>query len=106
MLAEPITRENAAEYARRATISREANRAARKAAELANHAKPPIEPEIHRVVKAMKQVSVLSDDYKRLSDILDKLWAKAFATQGAVKSSRSRRDFTPAEPIELGTPQG
>lgn len=102
MLAAPITRENAADYARRATISREANRAARKVALEQSHAKPPIEPEIHRIVKAMSKLPILSDDYKELAKILSDLWNKAFPTQGATRA-RSRRDSqSPVEPI---TPQ-
>jgi hypothetical protein len=98
-LAPPFTRENAAEMARRAVASRMANAAAR-ALTLEKAAKrPPVEIEVHRVVKAMSRLGVTTKEYRTLSTILDSLWSKAFPTQGPQRSRASRS--SQQSPVEI-----
>jgi hypothetical protein len=96
--APPFTAENAREMAMRSVESR---RAKRKAIVEAS-AKPSIEPEINRVVRAMKKIPVESEQHDRLSRKLKELWSLAFPTQGAVKSRGSRQQPAQVEPL---TPQ-
>lgn len=103
-LAPPFTKENAGEMARRATISREANRIGAKLSREQAQTRPPIEVEVHRVAGAMSKLPVTSKEYSRLAGLLDTLWDKAFSKQGAVKARGSRRESIRLEPVE--TPQG
>ncbi len=105
-LAPPFTRENAAENARKAVASREANRLARSIALREAVKRPDIEFEVHRVRQAMKSTPVTSELYGELVKRLDSLWNKAFPTQGAVKSKSTRRESARIEPEpEPSTPQ-
>jgi len=85
--APPFTHENAREMAMRSVEVRRNKIKAR----LQLSERPKIEPEIHRIVKAMSKLSVTSDDYVRLSGILERLWNKAFPTQGAARPSKRER---------------
>jgi len=105
MLATPFTRETAADNARKAVISRERNRAAKKAAMTASpnfDAKGRMEKQIERLLNWMDALGDSKKDKQQfllLSSALDRLWNKAFPTQGAVKS-RGNRDRQPmAQPI-------
>jgi hypothetical protein len=90
-LAPPFTRENAADNARKAVISREANRYARALALEQAVKRPDVEFEIHRLREAMKHEPVTSQLYGELVKRLDLLWNKAFPTQAAVRSRPNRR---------------
>jgi hypothetical protein len=61
-------------------------------------ARPSIEPEINRIVKAMKKLRVESPEHDKLSRKLKDLWSLAFPTQAAVKTGRQRTNYVPAEP--------
>ena len=101
--APPFTRENASEMGKRGNIASAETKRRNITAQNEISAKPQIEPEIHRIVKAMKRIQVTSEDYKELAAILDKLWNKAFPTQGAVKSRQTRSAapiLTPRTPQE------
>jgi hypothetical protein len=96
-LAPPITKANAAEYARRATIARERNRAAKKAEILASpdlHARKEVEEQIQKVLKWMKK-SQSKDEHAKLARTLDSLWSKAYPTVKATKSGRQSRQERP-----------
>ena len=101
MLAPPITRENAADYARRATISRENNRRIlrekAKAMQTPAYANSRAVAQVNKVLRWMEDESD-REEYAKLAAILDRLWNKAYPTQGAVKSGRSRQVYAPAEP--------
>jgi hypothetical protein len=94
-LAPPFTRENAAEMARRATIARERNRAARKAEILASpglYAQKEVEKQIQKVLKWMDKTED-KKEFARLCATLDRLWNKVFPTQAAVRPQRQRRSL-------------
>jgi hypothetical protein len=102
-LAPPITKENAAEYARRATIARELNRAVRNG----QHAN--LKPELSAQARAQVQVNkVLKwmekerdfDKYAQLAAVLDRLWNKAYSTQGSQRPPKNRDRSPSAIPIE------
>jgi hypothetical protein len=99
-----FTAENAAEMARRGVEIRAKRKQDRINAEQALIAKPMVEPEVNRIVKAMSKLNVTSDDYARLAAILDRLWNKAFPTQGAVKSRSSRPIHPSVEPLPVSQP--
>jgi hypothetical protein len=103
-LAEPFTRENARENQIKAVRAYHAGKKAKILALEQLTARPAIEPEIHRITRALQRYSPISDEYARLVTHLDKLWSKAFPVQAAVRSGRSRREYAPAQPVE--TPQG
>ncbi|HXC35045.1 MAG TPA: hypothetical protein VNV43_04170 [Candidatus Acidoferrales bacterium] len=91
-LAPPITKENAAEYTRRATTARERNRAARKAAILASpdlHARKEVEREIYRTLDWMKKAKS-REEHAALARTLDTLWSKAFPEVRATKPTTRR----------------
>jgi len=88
-LAPPITKENAAEYARRATVARERNRAIRKQQILASpdvHARKEVEHEIYKILRWMKKTKS-HKEYAGLARTLDSLWSKAFPEVKATKPS-------------------
>ncbi len=100
--APPFTSANASEMGKRSAEARKA----KIRAQMLNNARPPIEPEINRVVKAMSKLPVTSDDYLRLSGILERLWNKAFPTQAAVRSKPTRATLAVPEPsVEPVQPQ-
>lgn len=101
-LAPPFTRETAADNARKAVISREANRKARTIALQEAVKRPDIEFEVHRVRQAMKSTPVTSELYGELVKRLDSLWNKAFPTQGAARPGRARSSMPD---LPLPTPQ-
>jgi hypothetical protein len=91
-LAPPITKENAAEYARRATIARERNRAARRDRILASpddHARKEVEKQIQKVLRWMEKAED-KKEYARLCAVLDRLWSKAYAEVRPTKRSIGR----------------
>jgi hypothetical protein len=99
-LAPRFTRENAAYFARRATISREANRAAKRAARNAEflaspytYARKEVEREINRVLTWMEKCTPDQEAYARLVSVLDKLWDKAYPAQARVKTKPIRPTF-------------
>lgn len=98
MLAPPFTRENAADNARKATISRERNRAARKAEFLASDDATPIKRakvQVNRVLAWMEKCKDKAE-YARLVAMLDRLWPMAYPKQASVKSKPQRRSYFPA----------
>ena len=93
-LAPPITKANAADYARRATISRERNRAERKAQILASpdtHARKEVEREINRILAWMRKTKS-REEHAKLARTLDSLWTKAFPQ---IKSTKPRPQCPP-----------
>lgn len=91
-LAPPITKENAAEYARRATIAREKNRARRKAEFLAWPdvcARKEIEKQIRKVLRWMDGAED-KKEYARLCVVLDRLWKKAYGEVRPTKRPTGR----------------
>jgi hypothetical protein len=98
-LAPPFTKANAAEYARRATISRERNRARRKQELLGSpdlHARKEIEKQIQKVLRWMEKAED-KKEYGRLCVVLDRLWNKAYAEVRPSKRPMSR----PSVAVEL-----
>ena len=101
MLAPPITKENAADYARRATIARELNRAQGPKAY-----KPfPASREAFAQTRAKKQVDKVlrwmekeksKDEYAKLAATLDRLWSMAYPKQGNAKPRSSNRRSAPS----------
>lgn len=102
-----FTKENAAEHGRRGAevtnAIRRANKAARiTAANLATAQSATTEYEVKRVLRAMQRLPVTGDAYARLAGILDRLWNKAYPTQGTTKAGRQRPAelAAPIEPVE------
>lgn len=107
-LAPPITKANAAEYARRATASRERNRAERKEQILASpdlHARKEVEREIYRILGWMKK-SKSREEHAKLARTLDSLWKKAFPEIKATKpnSLPRRPSWVVDEPMQPLSP--
>lgn len=98
--APPFTSANASEMGKRSAEARKLKIKAQND----SSAKPAIEPQINRIVAAMKKEKVTSDNYALLVGHLDRLWNKAFPTQGAVKSRANLRQQPIAEPISLSEP--
>lgn len=107
-LAPPFTRENAGQYARLATIAREANRAAllSRARGFGQNQIGPVKEaqrEVRRIVRLLHKCDPLSAEYDKLSALLARLWNKAWPTQGQIphKAQRQRRtlDDLGARPI-------
>jgi hypothetical protein len=94
--APPFTHENAREMALRSVEARKKKIIAVQTLS----EKPSIEPEINRVVRAMKKQPVESEAHDRLSKKLKDLWSLAFPTQGAIKTRSSKQTRgLPLEPI-------
>jgi hypothetical protein len=98
MLAAPFTRENAAEMARRATISREANRHAKLLAVSPDYANSRAVKQVNRVLSWMEQEKN-RDKYAELVAMLDRLWNKAYPTQGARRPKDHRQRQEPIQPL-------
>lgn len=109
--APPITRENAAEFARRAAISREANRAARAAKELARNPTEEARREttlkqIDGLDKLIAQALRKSDAnlFLKLSAAKERLWKLVSPTAGVLRpgkrasSASSRPTIEPISP--------
>lgn len=107
MLAPPFTRENAAENARKAVISREKNRAAKKSALILacdpSQAQTRAKLQVDKILTWMENCKD-KDTYANLVAMLDRIWNKAFPTQGAVKSRIKDRQ-PQAAPIPEGQPK-
>ena len=105
-LAPPFTRENAADNARKAVASREKRRAAAHLQKIIacepDKAQTRLKLQIDKVLGWMEKCHS-KDDFAELASTLDRLWNKAFPTQGAVKSRQAKRDREPLKPVE--TPQ-
>lgn len=106
MLAPPFTEETAKEKGRLGGIQSGISKRAKKQALIAacspDKAQERIRLQIDKVLKWMENCNS-QERYSELAQMLDRLWNKAFPTQGAVKS-RSRADRQqPAQPLE--TPQ-
>lgn len=95
----PITKENAADYARRATISRENNRAARLIASLPERATGRAVVQVNKVLTWMEKEKD-KDEYAKLASILDRLWNMAYPKAGVMRprSPGQRRTAPSAEP--------
>ncbi len=102
-LAPPITKANAAEYARRATIARERNRAARKEQILASpdhHARKEVEKQIQKVLKWMDKTED-KKEFARLCATLDRLWSKAYAEVRPTKRPIGRPAMPMFSPVRM-----
>jgi hypothetical protein len=101
-LAPPFTRENAAEMARRATASRERNRAERKKALLLacdpQNAQTRAKLQVDKVLAWMENCRD-RETYSELVTMLDRLWDKAFPRQGTAKPTRRSPGNAQPEPL-------
>lgn len=94
-LAPPFTPETAPEFARRATISREFNRAMFKAAYSKSGTKELLSAQaraakqVHRVLNWMDKTKDRIE-FSELCSMLDRLWDKAYPKQASVRVGRSR----------------
>jgi hypothetical protein len=101
-LAPPFTRENAAENARKAVISREKNRLNRNLASNPSYAMTRAAKQVEKVLSWMDRETD-RDEFGKLAAMLDRLWNKAFPTQGAAKP-RGNRDRSPTpQPVAEST---
>lgn len=102
MLAEPFTRENAGDMARKATISREANRKARLLASSPEYANQRAVKQVNRVLSWMEKETDRKA-YSELAALLDRLWNKAYPTAGSLRPrSQKPSRSTPVEPLNPG----
>lgn len=90
MLAPPFTRENAAEMARRATRSREENRARLKRGEMKLPASRPDLAQCRAVrqvnkILAWMETEIDRDKYAQLCAMLDKVWNMAYPKAGVMR---------------------
>lgn len=88
-LAPPFTRENAAENARKATVSREANRLSRLMASLPERAQGRAVVQVNKILKWMDKEND-RDKYAQLCAMLDKLWNMAYPKAGVMRPGRSK----------------
>lgn len=102
-LAPQFTRENAADYARKAVASREKRRAAAHLQKIIacepDKAQTRLKLQIDKVLGWMEKCHS-KDDFAELASTLDRLWNKAFPTQAAVRSKPGRQS-APAEIREV-----
>lgn len=92
----------------RSLAVRRQNKAARTQAMLANTEDLPLKRAKMQVDKVLLWMERCNDreEYSKLVVMLDKLWSKAYPTQAAVKSSRSRQPVAPVAPISPVNPVG
>jgi len=104
-LAPPFTRDNAGEMARRATISREDNRAKRFLASLPERAQGRAVVQVNKVLRWMEKEKDRAE-YAKLAAILDKLWNMAYPKAGVLKPRRNDRPRMPeARGVPIPAPQ-
>jgi hypothetical protein len=102
-LAPPFTRETAGDNARKAVISREKNRLNRNLASNPSYATQRAAKQVEKVLTWMDRETD-RDKFGQLAAMLDRLWNKAFPTQGAVKSRSSRPIHPSVEPLPVSQP--
>ena len=103
MLAPPFTRENAADNARKAVISREANRKAKLLASSPEHANNRAIKQVNKVLSWMEKERN-KEEYAKLASILDRLWNMAYPKAGVMRP-RSTKDHRRPTPTVSETPQ-
>ncbi len=99
-LAPPFTRENAAENARKATISRENNRKNRSLALHPSHATQRVAQQVEKILRWMDKEKD-RDKFAQLTAMLDRLWDKAFpAVKGKSKRPAQAIPEPSVEPVQ------
>lgn len=98
----PFTRETAADNARKATISREANRMNRLLASLPERATGRAIVQVNKVLQWMEKENN-REEYAKLAATLDRLWNMAYPKAGVMRP-RSTKDRRPT-PTVSETPQ-
>jgi hypothetical protein len=97
--APPFTSETAKIYAVRATQARVEKRREEILAFDTPNAQKRAQKQVLKVMRWMEK-ECDRKEYGRLAAILDRLWNKAFPTQGAVKSRSTRREREAIQPLE------
>jgi hypothetical protein len=94
-----FTPETARIYAVMATKARQEKRSAEILAFDTPQAQKRAQKQVLKVMRWMEK-ECDRKEYGRLASILDRLWNKAFPTQGAVKSRSTRREREAIQPLE------